>query len=365
MPHLVRIACAMVLGLTLMSQDAFARRYYPRGYGGYGWGGWGMGGGGGAIDPAAGYMAGLGSFARGQGVYEVEDAKAQAINFETMQKWNQELRVRQQQLQVEKRQVEAQRSAERDARVDRMELEDGTTLNNLLMKILDFDPTASRSSRARAPIGASAVREIPFEWNTEALTLCIDQLTARGALPEPLASDTYAAERTALGNAVDAALKEDAKGDVSASTMKRLTTAVANFRAKFVKLVPKSDPDYEDGDDYFSTLGSLSRMLHDPSMKKALGELDTMREISVGELIGFMHTYNLRFGPATTGRQVEIYTTLIALFKGVLNDVNAASAPPPPPPPGIVDKGGKGLQNAAKNAFKDMDWQQLDAQRRP
>jgi hypothetical protein len=77
--------------------------------------------GGGATDPAAGYMAGLGSFARGQGVYEVEHAKAEAINFDTMQKWNQALRVRQQQLRQEKQKGEAQQRAERDARVARIE----------------------------------------------------------------------------------------------------------------------------------------------------------------------------------------------------------------------------------------------------
>jgi len=359
MRHAVRIAWAMVLGLSLSPQDAFAQRYYPRGYGSYGWGGWGMG----ATDPASGYMAGLGAYARGRGVYELLDAQAQAINFTTMQKWNQELRARQQQLQQERRAAQAEAEAQRDARVARMELEDGTTLNRMLMQILNFDPTATRSSRARAPIGASAVREIPFQWNTEALTICIDQLSARDALPEPLTESTFTAERSALGKAVDAALKEDAQGDVSATTMKQLNTAIANFRARFVKVVPKSDPAYEDGDDYFSTLASLSRMLHDPSMKKALGELETVREISVGDLIGFMHTYNLRFGPATSGPQIQIYQTLVALLNGVLNDVNAAPVPPPPPP-GVADKGGKGLQKAAKDAFKDMDWQQLDAQAR-
>jgi hypothetical protein len=291
------------------------------------------------------------------------EAKAQAINFETMQKWNQALRLRQQQLEREKQQQEAQLRAERDARVERMELEDGTTLNNLLMQILGFDPNASRSSQARAPLGASAVREIPFQWNTEAITICIDQLTARTALPDALSGDSYRGERAALGEAVEAALQEDAKGDVSASTMKRLNTAIANFRAKFVKQVPRNDPDFDDGDDYFSTLASLTRLLHDPSMKKALGELETVREISIGDLIGFMQTYNLRFGPVMTAQQLEIYKTLVGLLTAVKNDV-AMGTPPPPPAPGLDDKSGKGLQEAAKDAFKNMEWQHLDAHSR-
>jgi hypothetical protein len=353
----MRLTCAVVFGLTLLSEYALARWYYPGGYGGYGWGGWGYGGG--AVDPAAGYMAGLGAFARGQGVYEVESAKARAINFETMQKWNQALRARQQELQEEKRQLQAERDAQRDARVERMELEDGTTLNRLMMRILDFDPAVVRSSRAQAPLGASAIREIPFQWNTEALTICIDQLTGRAALPEPLTRSAFDAERAALGSADEAALQEDAKGDVSDATMKRLTAAINAFHDKFVKVVPKSDVAYEDCNDYFNTLASLSRMLHDPSMKKALAELDMVREVSVGELISFMQTYNLRFGPVTTGRQLEIYRTLVGLLQGVLSSVNAApAAVPPPPPPGLA---GKGLQDAAKNAFKGIGWPQLDA----
>jgi hypothetical protein len=101
-------------------------------------------------------------------------------------------------------------------------------------------------------------------------------------------------------------------------------------------------------------------MLHDPSMKKALGELENVREITIGELIAFMHTYNLRFGPATTGQQVEVYKTVRSLLGGVLNDLSAAPVPAPPAP-GLA---GKDLQDAAKGAFKNMNWQQQDAQAR-
>jgi hypothetical protein len=358
----VRIGLVLIVGLALVAQEASARWYYPRGYGGYGWGGWS----GGATDPAAGYMAGLGSFARGQGVYEVEDAKAQEINLQTMIKWNQELRARQQQLQVHKQQEAAQRVAERDARVARMELEDGTTLNNFLMQILDFDPAASRSSRAAAPIGASAVREIPFEWNTEAITICLDQLMARDALPDILEQDEYAADRGAVAKAVDAALKEDARGDVSPSTMRRLNSAITAFHSRFLKRVPRDDPEYSASEAYFATMASLTRLLHDPSMKQVLAELESERETTVGKLIGFMHTYNLRFGPATTARQVQIYRTLVELFQGVTRDLGAggkvdAGAAPAPPEPGLR---GKNLPGAAKDAFGKIGWPQLEAHAR-
>ena len=76
------------IGLSMVGSTARAQWMYPGGYGGYGMSRWGA-------DPAAGYMAGLGSYARGQGVYALEKAKADAINVETMVKWNKALRARQ------------------------------------------------------------------------------------------------------------------------------------------------------------------------------------------------------------------------------------------------------------------------------
>jgi hypothetical protein len=351
-----RIACLLALGLTMLAQDAVGQWYYPRGYRRYGWGGWGSV----ATDPAAGYMTGLGNYARGQGAYEVDDAKAQAINQETMVKWNQALREEQKRLDEQRRRDEARRRAERDARVAGMELADGTTLNNLLMQISDLDPAAVKSSRAGAPLGADAIREIPFAWNTEAITVCIDQMTGRDLLPETLMGPQFADERAALDDAVEAALKEDAKGDVSSRTMKRVSDAIKAFRAKFVKVVPDTNSDYPECDAYLTTLASLTRLLHDPGMKKALAELDHFPNPTVGHLIAFMQSYNLRFGPATTDHQVRIYEGLAAMLKQVADDVKAV----PPPPRPALGQGKNDLPAAARDAFKGMKWDQLDAHAR-
>ena len=84
----MRGVLTMFIGLNLLASNVSAQWMYPRGYGAYGMSRWGG-------DPAAGYMAGLGSYARGQGVYSLEKAKADSINAETMIKWNKALRARQ------------------------------------------------------------------------------------------------------------------------------------------------------------------------------------------------------------------------------------------------------------------------------
>src|SRR4051794_34910824 len=95
-------SAALLIGLSFLSSTAEAQWNYPRGYGGYGMSQWGA-------DPGAGYMAGLGAYARGQGVYELEKAKADAINVETMAKWNKALRARQAALREDERKEKEQK----------------------------------------------------------------------------------------------------------------------------------------------------------------------------------------------------------------------------------------------------------------
>ena len=179
MRRFLTIVIGLSIGLNLLASSASAQWMYPRGYGGYGMSQWGA-------DPAAGYMAGLGSYARGQGVYQLEKAKADAINVDTMVKWNKALRARQ--ARPPRREAEGgdQAGSRREVRVEQMELRDGTTLNNLLLQILDSDPAVAKSGRAKTPLSPAAIREIPFEWDSEAITVCIDQMTGKDSLPPAL-----------------------------------------------------------------------------------------------------------------------------------------------------------------------------------
>jgi hypothetical protein len=352
MRRLLAVAIGAALGMNLLASRAPAQWVYPGGYGGYGMSQWGA-------DPASGYMAGLGSFARGEGVYELDKAKADAINVGTMIKWNKALRARQAALREERRKAATKREAEREARVEQMELRDGTTLNNLLFEILDSDPTAIKSARAKATISPSAIREIPFEWESEAITLCINQMTGRDSLPALLMDPKYAQEREALHSAVEPALEEDAKGTVSKGTCKKINDAVAKFRAAFLMKSADYEAGYQDALDYFTTMASLTRLLNDPSAKDFLAKLEDNQERTVGQLIAFMNSHNHRFGPATSDSQLEIYTRLVPALSAIRAAIRSDGTTPTAP-----DRTGEGLKSAAKDAFKAMPWAQLDAHAR-
>jgi hypothetical protein len=134
------IFIGLLLCLNASAPTASAQLWgYPRGYGGYGMGQWGGG------NPNATYMAGLGSYARDQGVYQQEQAQADSVNLDTMIKWNRALRARQLALNEDKRKEAAKQQARQDVRVEKSDLKNGTTLNNLLIQVLDADPAASSS----------------------------------------------------------------------------------------------------------------------------------------------------------------------------------------------------------------------------
>lgn len=344
-----RVGFAIATLGMLAAGTAEAQMMYPGGYGGYGMSRWGA-------DPGSGYMAALGSYGRSQGVYAVDKAKADAINVVTMQKWNAALRARQIQLAKDKAAAEAKSDAEREARVDRLDARDGTTLNSLLFQILDSDPDVARASRVATPLSPDAIREIPFEWASEAITVCLDQMTARGALPPLLAGPGYEAERSAVRAAMSAAVAEDAKGSVSPETLAKARDAVAKFRAAFAKDAADYDPGYPDARDYLTTLDGLTRTLDDPSMKSFLKLLEDGKERTVGDLIAFMQSFNLRFGPAETDRQAELYDRLIPALAAVRDAAVAARTGQSP-----ADPDGAALRAAATAAFKGLDWKELDA----
>ncbi len=176
-------------------------------------------------------------------------------------------------------------------------------------------------------------------------------MTGKDDVPAPLMAPTYAEERNALHAAIERALEEDAKGTVSRATGKRINEAIAQFRAKFKKNSADFEPGYDEALTYFTTMASLSRLLNDPAMKQILTKLEDNRERNVGELIAFMNAFNLRFGPAATDRQVEIYTRLVPIFTAIRDQVKTEEYAPSEP-----DRTGEGLKKAAKQAFKPMPW---------
>jgi hypothetical protein len=72
-----------------------------------------------------------------------------------------------------------------------------------------------------------------------------------------------------------------------------------------------------------------------------------------------MHSHNLRFGPATSERQIEIYRSMLPLLKSIRGEAGVAASEATD-----ADKSGQNLISSARQTFKGMDWGQLEAHAR-
>jgi hypothetical protein len=76
---------------------------------------------------------------------------------------------------------------------------------------------------------------------------------------------------------------------------------------------------------------SILDLLKKPDIGPALLELRKVTDTKLGNLLGFMHAFNLRFGPAKTPRQRQNYQILYQLLDQtrdvVLAEANQASSP--------------------------------------
>jgi len=318
MHHDFRRAFGMVIVLALMAGEA--RAQYYGGYGRYGWGGWGGGG------TVQGNVArGLGYYDMGAGVYNLDTAEANAINANTVEQWNQYMFSAQQQANQRewiRRHRDIARSNDaidqlqkrlREEPNDR-DIKDGDALNAALDQLSDPRIHSTALRLIKTPIPGKAIRDIPFTNASEAVTISLHQLTGESGWPVALQGPTFAAERKAYQDAVAKALKEDEEGDLSSQTLQGINAAASRLRGKLEANRPADKVEYVDAVNYIKGLIGMARMLEKPQVDKVLAELDTVKETSLGSLLGFMQTYNLRFGPATTDDQRAVYERLYPLL---------------------------------------------------
>jgi hypothetical protein len=307
---------AIILALTAGE----ARAQYYGGYGPWGWGGWAGG------STVQGDIArGLGFFELGAGAYNEATARANAINADTIMRWNEYMFLAQQEAN-RREYLRMARRMRRDAAAgeamykrvrdnpDDPDITNGDALNAILDQLSDPRVHSSALRSIRTPIIGKVIREIPFENASEAVTLTLEKLTGEEGWPPALQGEAFAPERQAYREAIARAVKEDEEGKLSPQTLQEVDQALSRLRAKLEANRPPDPRQYAEAADFLKALTAMSRMLKKPDVARIIAELESARETTLGSLLAFMHAYNLRFGPATTAEQREIYRNLYPLM---------------------------------------------------
>ncbi len=345
-----------LLGLLLVASTADAQMRYPGGYGRWGWGGWGMGGYGmGVQDPASGYAAGLGQLARGQGQYQLDNAKATSINLDNKIKWNKELRRLKLIKEADDKRAASVKADTAEVTNRERDMITGVTANRQLDQILEGNTEAVISYLNKTALSPKIIKEIPFELASEPMTLCLHSMISSDSMPNMLKNDVYADERQALQSAVAKALKEDLSGSISKPTLDKVESSIKALRVKFDKNAFKSSFDYAAADRQLRSATTLARLIREPEYQKLLSKLETYDGTTVGELVAFMSVFNLRFAAPSSDRQKEIYLQLTPVLLSVPVKSVALMKPNL-----SAEESAKALSNAAQEMFDGISWRDLD-----
>lgn len=363
----LRLAVGVVSLLALPAFEANAQYNYPygRGYGGGGFGGFGGGYGGGLGGSTAyGDIArGMGAFAAGEGTYNYDTAVANNINTQTFMDYNNYWYQSQQLVNKREREIMARRrglvnATEKKAREieaqvrdnpTEADIESGAAMNALLHQVSDPKILNGSALRlANGKLGAKTIRQIPFRDATDAITISLAQLTDEKSWPFVLRDSKFDKERKDYTDAVQKALDQDKDGDLTPDTVRQVRSTIKALYERVAQTIPKTkQPDHLDAMNYLKGLAGFSRMLEKPNIEAVLGELEKIDTTTAGNLIAFMHTYNLQFGAASTpGEKAayqQLYPVLLATRDKLIgqpvakNDGNDdKKAPSPDPAPGQV-----------------------------
>jgi len=310
-----RLILGVAFALAVPASEVRAQ-YYP-GYGAFGWGGWG-----GGATVQGDIARGLGFYNIGAGVYNLDTAQAASINTDTVIRWNQYLWLSQQEANRREylRMAQRQRlnNATGDAIYKRLrdnptpsDVHSGNALNLVLDQLTDPRIHTSALRTANEPMAGDLIDDIPFENAAEAVALSLNQLTAKNDWPAALQGPEFGQDRLDWTNALNEALREIGRDEqISRETLSEIRAVATRIKNKFESAPPKDPVERGEARNYVKTLLGLSRMLQNPRLEKTLAALKNHPKTTLGGLLGFMHTYNLRFGPATTPEQRNIYDDL-------------------------------------------------------
>lgn len=324
-----KTSLAVVLAVAcwaVPANRAQAQFGYPGGFGDFGWAGWG------ASTVEGDIARGLGVFAAGLGSYNVATAQADAINAETLLHWNeyvyqgqmvQNARFREQQMRAAKRTQDAQNAIQDRVRnnPESRDIFMGTALNVSLDEINHPSVYTRLLKGASTKIGSDKVRLIPFQYAAAGITMGIHQL-ATGRMPAPLLKPEFDAEREAL-KALDQQLLDQTADDNAPDpeTVKKFLQTIYAAEEKAANLVTDRPLEKKQAQKYLLALHGLVAMLKAPALDQFLEGVDKRPEITLAQLLNFMSAFNLRFAPATTAQQRQLYTELYPMLVGLREQI--------------------------------------------
>ncbi len=275
-----------------------------------------------------------GDILRGEGIYlnglgnqQLKSAMGRSIDNDTAIKWNEYVyqsikehnRIAIEHLSREKeRKLESYRDIRKRIRDNPtvVDLRQGDALNVVLEELSNPKISPSSFRSARVTLEGGSIQNIPFQYPRLAGVISMRQLAVRDGWPLAMRSETFAREKKAYIKAVETVLEQDLEGKLMPESVKAVQAAVAALKARVDELIPKADRTfYLDSRNFVKGLEDASRLLETPVVGEVLGGLEKYSGTSVADLLEFMRRYNLRFSPANSPTENDLYARLYPLMR--------------------------------------------------
>jgi hypothetical protein len=224
------------------------------------------------------------------------------------------------------------------------DVESGEALNLAVEDLSDPRLGSATLRAAKAPVSAELIGAVPFVYASERVTLMLDDIREGIKWPEVFEHPRFADDKQTFDELVTRIRDEADKGDVSEKTIRDAKAFGQSLRAE-LQANPLTDPaDQRDANRFLNACSSVMALLAKPNIRPVLLELRKVKDTTIGNLLGFMHVYNLRFGPAKTVPEKNAYQQLFPILDSTRNGGSTAATdfyhgleqgrqPKPAPPP--------------------------------
>lgn len=350
-----------ILGLALLASGPAARAQYYSG-----WGGWGGGGG---QTPQGDYARGMGVFAAGAGYYNESTAEARSINANTAMNWNEYWYQSQQAVNKKYYAKMAARQQQNNAAQEQiyLRLRDnpnkydiyrGDALNVVLDQLSSPKVYVNGLKNASRKFPGEMIRDVPFQYASEAVTATVHSIMTKGSAPECLKKPPFRDDLAKLRDLGEKIRQEDESGDIDPETLDGISAVIADLQKKVAAGLQAGTKDRTDADRFLKAAMGLTKMLRTPAINVLLSGVDKHPETTVGELLSFMKAFNLRFGVADVPRERMVYDQLYPLML-TLRDEAFPNSPP------TLPAEAEGNFDQPAEFFSRMDDKSVDHQSTP
>src|SRR4051794_24614005 len=268
----------------------------------------------------------MGNFAAGAGQYNVQTAQARSINTQTAMQFNQymyEVNKQNAATNLARRQQEQKNVNESaDATYRRIhdnpdprDIHTGDALNVVLTDLVNPKVYTQVVQKAATPIDSRLVKNINFQHAANMVLISLQDVSSRG-VPDALATGPeFEADRQAIRAIVAKGRQESSSSSqVSPETLQDFRAAVQAAKDKADATFARGTSQRDEADNFLKALLGLSRMLERPDVEEFLNGLNRYPTTTIGHLITFMHSFNLRFGVAKTPDQESAYDQIYPML---------------------------------------------------